>query len=260
MKKVVRSKFNENGNDYIVGDIHGCYEDLKKALELLNFDYTKDILYSVGDLVDRGPDSLSTIELIYEPWFRAIRGNHEQMMIDCILMKDTYYDAESSWTSNGGLWFKNHDLKYLEIVSEDADNLPYVIVLENEHRRINIVHAELYKNADLRLVSDIDVDQWNFDTYSEQNLVWGRSLIENASFLPDERKNLSPTYVGHTPVSHPLKTATHRYIDTGAVYFHTKNKPMHLTIVKLNKTVDNDEVYMYNMQLSEMKKVDFVCV
>ena len=42
---------------YVVGDIHMKTEPLYKALEALSFDTSKDILVSVGDLIDRGPDA-----------------------------------------------------------------------------------------------------------------------------------------------------------------------------------------------------------
>lgn len=47
--------FTENlqGIDYACGDIHGCFTKLRSVLEAINFDESKDRLFSVGDLVDR---------------------------------------------------------------------------------------------------------------------------------------------------------------------------------------------------------------
>ncbi|EHV10027.1 phosphatase 1 [Escherichia coli DEC4E] len=53
-----------------------------EKLETIGFDTKKDLLISVGDLVDRGTENVECLELITFPWFRAVRGNHEQMMID----------------------------------------------------------------------------------------------------------------------------------------------------------------------------------
>ncbi len=69
-------------NIWVVGDLHGCYTNLMKKLETIGFDTKKDLLISVGDLVDRGTENVECLELITFPWFRAVRGNHEQMMID----------------------------------------------------------------------------------------------------------------------------------------------------------------------------------
>ncbi|MEN4503480.1 metallophosphoesterase, partial [Enterobacter hormaechei subsp. xiangfangensis] len=69
-------------NIFVVGDLHGCYTLLMNELEKVSFDPAHDLLISVGDLVDRGAENVECMELITMPWFRAVRGNHEQMMID----------------------------------------------------------------------------------------------------------------------------------------------------------------------------------
>ncbi|MCZ0610068.1 metallophosphoesterase, partial [Escherichia coli] len=43
---------------YIVGDIHGCYRELRELLDSVSFDPQQDTLWLTGDLVARGPDSL----------------------------------------------------------------------------------------------------------------------------------------------------------------------------------------------------------
>ncbi len=42
---------------WVVGDIHGCFSMLMKRLRECRFDPQQDLLVSVGDLIDRGPDS-----------------------------------------------------------------------------------------------------------------------------------------------------------------------------------------------------------
>ena len=65
----------------------------------------KDLLISVGDLVDRGAENVECLELITFPWFRAVRGNHEQMMIDGLSERGNV----NHWLLNGGGWFFNLD-------------------------------------------------------------------------------------------------------------------------------------------------------
>ena len=48
-------------------------------MELIGFDKTKDRMFSVGDLPDRGIDSYGTLQLLNESWFYPVLGNHEQM-------------------------------------------------------------------------------------------------------------------------------------------------------------------------------------
>lgn len=65
----------------IIGDIHGCVDELKSLLDKLNIDNTKDELYSVGDIVDRGPDPLGCFELLLQNNSKFIMGNHEDKML-----------------------------------------------------------------------------------------------------------------------------------------------------------------------------------
>jgi serine/threonine protein phosphatase 1 len=55
---------NSRGKDYVVGDLHGCYDLLQRVLGEVGFDTTCDRLFSVGDLIDRGPNSLKCLELL----------------------------------------------------------------------------------------------------------------------------------------------------------------------------------------------------
>ncbi len=71
-------------NVWVVGDLHGCYTNLMNRLDAVGFDPAQDLLVSVGDLIDRGTENVECLDLINQPWFRAVRGNHEQMMLDAI--------------------------------------------------------------------------------------------------------------------------------------------------------------------------------
>lgn len=73
---------NPSGRDFVVGDLHGCLDLLQAQLERVGFDTGCGRLFSVGDLVDRGPDSMGCLRLLREPWFHAVRGNHEDMLLD----------------------------------------------------------------------------------------------------------------------------------------------------------------------------------
>jgi len=64
---------------YAVGDIQGCYHELVQMLEVIQFEHKKDQLWLVGDLVNRGADSLSVLRLVKSMGDSAITvlGNHD---------------------------------------------------------------------------------------------------------------------------------------------------------------------------------------
>lgn len=65
----------------VIGDIHGCLVELEQLLELAGAS-SDDVLVSVGDLVDRGPESPEVVRYFRErPHSRAIAGNHERKHI-----------------------------------------------------------------------------------------------------------------------------------------------------------------------------------
>ena len=64
---------------YVVGDIQGCYAEFAQMLDLIGFERTRDRLWLVGDLVNRGPDSLSVLRSVKAlgPAATMVLGNHD---------------------------------------------------------------------------------------------------------------------------------------------------------------------------------------
>ena len=67
-----RFEQNTAGRDFAVGDIHGCFTELQRGLDAIGFDASADRLFSVGDPVDRGPESHHALRWLDRPWFHAI--------------------------------------------------------------------------------------------------------------------------------------------------------------------------------------------
>ena len=64
---------------YVVGDIQGCLTPLRKLLDRVQFDPSHDQLWSVGDIVNRGSESLATLRFVFNlgDAFRMVLGNHD---------------------------------------------------------------------------------------------------------------------------------------------------------------------------------------
>jgi len=209
------------GRDLIVGDLHGCYDELWYLLEKIDYDFNRDRVLFVGDLIDRGPKSEECLDLVRLDGMYSVLGNHEEMMFQAVLnLKALHFDI---WMSNGAGWARNlfHDwlpafqAKLLQI----KDKFPLVIVVGEGADRFNIVHAEFYSNAH-RPLCDADIDKWTFSPDEISNMVWGRAIVQYVSQEGDHlmQYNMAQTYVGHTPTRAVVTSQSQVYIDQGCCY------------------------------------------
>ena len=65
--------------NYLIGDIQGCSNPLQRLLQTIDFSPSRDHLYVLGDLINRGPDSLGTLERLQSlgASVTCVLGNHD---------------------------------------------------------------------------------------------------------------------------------------------------------------------------------------
>lgn len=240
---------NVNGRDFCIGDMHGCYAMLNRLLEHVRFDVGRDRLFSVGDLVHRGPSSLECLKLTEKDWFIAVMGNHEATQLGAyrgaIRMdgRQVVHACEYAGPDDP-LWPGKKDQARMEQI---LDKLPLAVeFVLADGRRVGIVHAGLpieWSWPDVQAM--IELDDRLFEKYRggvQADLLWDRAPLVSASLasLPDIGVNLCSVYSaqtryrhalankpvagldlllsGHTIIrsGHPLSTGARIYLDTGA--------------------------------------------
>lgn len=236
---------NEEGRDFVVGDLHGQITLLNDALAAINFDPRVDRLISVGDLIDRGENSLSCLALVSEPWFYFVKGNHEQLMEDYL----TGGPTGRWWFPNGGDWW-NDAVK--ELTTQDQEDIiealqigPWLLTVHlTNGKRFHVVHAELPLGFNVLTDDLLEDEEFVRKVCLEVDgdgarAIWGRNLwgslygkpvdsnmsasfrrgvalkLKNKGLFADS-DNLSPIFSGHTILQKPCIFEKRINIETGA--------------------------------------------
>lgn len=213
MNAVRHFENNTVGRDFFVGDIHGCFELLSAKLMEIGFDESCDRLFSVGDLVDRGPSSEDSVDWIAKPWFHSVRGNHEQMAIG---VSEGRHDL-GNYLVNGGGWFLSMTDERQKLYADAFRDLPYAMDIQTKHGLIGVVHAECCSNSWDDFCWSLEHPISNSEMrYATEYALWARCRIgyEDESIINGVRLLV----VGHTPVKSIQVMGNVVYIDTGAVF------------------------------------------
>ncbi len=207
----------------IIGDIHGCIEELKELhakLKALGIDE----IYHLGDLVDRGPDSPGVVRFCRQNDIKGVMGNHESSLLSLIdRKKSPGFDPRTLGREKMAKWdiaraLSSEDIAYIRA-------LPKLHVLADD--KLVLVHGGLWPKRNL----------WDQD----------RSILYLRVIHPDRpgevrwlnkpgeytleqsrREGFAPWYelydgsehvlYGHTVNSKPLVHGQTVGIDTGCVY------------------------------------------
>lgn len=191
---------------YAVGDVHGCYRQLVALERAIAADAAslpgEKWIVTLGDYVDRGPDSASVVEHLMTPSSSGLRrfclmGNHEAMLLDYLVAPL----QRQEWLAYGGQAtlesYGEQDAADQPVIPQAhrdfLTRLPYTLSLPG----IIFVHAGIRPQVPLP-------DQ------APDDLLWIREPFLSAD-------NLLPRVVhGHTPGTKPVVTSSRICVDTTA--------------------------------------------
>ena len=232
MSKIEKYRVNLFGTDYICADIHGHFSILKSLLRKVNFDVTKDRLFCLGDLIDRGDESHKALEYLQFPWFHAILGNHELMLIRAYETDDPkVYDWWYYW---GGDWAEALSKEELLPYYEAFTQLPVAIELSlRNQRKVGLVHAQLPNSVSWSTVCDrlsrIPQDVSDPETYINSSgkyksdlaeMLWSKSQIHGGDKEKSKIRavqDIDHVFHGHSIVYDRPETISNRtFMDLGS--------------------------------------------
>lgn len=222
MSMIRRFERNTRGRDLVVGDVHGCFDKLRLSLRRIGFDPEQgDRLFSVGDLVDRGPQSEDVLRWLSRPWFHAIMGNHEQM---AMMFAGGEMDA-SGYMVNGGAWLIGKtEQERAEYVSAFMD-LPLLIEIETAEGLVCLVHANCEHPTWAEFKAALEGEHGHA---AMQAAVWDRGRVDSMNLGRVE--DVRAVIVGHTPLDYAQWFGNVLHIDTGA-WFKQGKGPENFSIV-----------------------------
>jgi len=149
-----------NNTEYrtiIIGDIHGCLTEFNNLLDKLNYNPNTDRVILLGDLIDRGPDSIGVLRTARQLNLECVMGNHEHKFL--------------KWYKSFGTKVNFYDEKdyYKQLTQEDIDyifKMPSYIQVNN----FIIVHAGVKPNLSI-------------DKQSKDDLLYLRYTDKNRKFI-----------------------------------------------------------------------------
>jgi len=223
---VKRLSRNQMGRDFVVGDVHGAFDTIKRAMRLAHFDISKDRLFVVGDLVDRGPGSERVLQFLAQPFVHAVRGNHDDDITQ-LGLDELRLLATVNW--NGMGWISAVPDDRLLAIKSALSRLPIAMEIDTSRGRVGLVHAEVPIGMDWHTFT---AKLEEGDTGCISSALTGRDRLQrqNASGVA----GIDRLFVGHTIQWDGVRQLGNVYaIDTGAVFREISKDMGALTMANL---------------------------
>jgi serine/threonine protein phosphatase 1 len=190
---------------FIIGDIHGCLDALKRLMDKIPWRPDRDRLIFLGDFVDRGKNSKGVVDYVlslhrYSSQIDCLIGNHEVLLLNYMDGNDRgLYFLNGGWSTLESYMAEKPEGKGL-LVPEDHMSFYRSLKTYLELEDYYVVHAGFRPGVEIEKQNLEDMT-WIREPFIYSDYEFGKRVI-----------------FGHTPFREPLVLENKIGLDTGAVY------------------------------------------
>lgn len=238
---------------YVIGDVHGCYDELMRLLGKIEEQDEDALIYFVGDFIDRGPKVWETLQwamehITLDGKYRSVRGNHEEMVCEWFRMVEPFWTEEQK--PDMGLKYGFHKVveeqncftreKLTEIV-DFFNKLPLnrtVEVTTTSGKQVEYLIAHAYV-PEPESISTMSEEERKYICLWERRHYWGFHGSENQILVHGHTPTMDEEYMLRNPGERPGMIAFSRNsinVDSGCCFFYTfhgRNYPCLLSAICL---------------------------
>jgi len=187
-------------NIIVIGDVHGCLEELKQLLNKCGYRKGIDRVILVGDLVGKGPFSVETVQYVKDNNFECLRGNHEEFIFEWHtavlsgkqpppIKSPTHADAANRLSESEWAWLKS--MPYIISIPKSLHGVPHSASASSGSTPLQtpqdvvIVHAGLVPNVphhkqdpeamtNMRNLVLTSSGEWQWKSSTDQGEPWAK--------------------------------------------------------------------------------------
>ena len=192
------------GRTLIIGDVHGCLDELKAIVGQFSPEKNDQII-AVGDLINRGPDNLGTLKFARKNKIRSVLGNHEKKILHAWKNGDKSSLNPVSWRT------------LLEIGESNLNWIstwPHIFKVPS-HKAL-VVHGGFIPTRKWNKQAAADVTY--VQVIDHRGYPTKQAINPNAQPWADYWTGKRHVFYGHAPRPNPLLHARATGLDTGCVY------------------------------------------
>lgn len=210
---------------YVIGDVHGCYNEMMALLGTIEKEDPEAQIIFVGDFIDRGPDVGKVLlwckeHITKNGKYQTVRGNHEQMAIDWFRewlwwRNEKLQKGDNQKSRMPQTMFDFSDFAMQNGFLEDTDKLKQIIALFlsfpvrktlelesvwGKKVTFRIVHA-FYETGDVSEEEQMNSNLWAREDHgnllTDDIIVHGHTPTISAEYLAASPRNTKPGLVSY---------------------------------------------------------------